>query len=231
MTYILKRKLGEDLVIDAGGRRVRLRFVAALADSLFQRELVMADTDFRALFPDREGFQVWLIDASKAPAARASALPAAIENSLADHGADVVAAPTRLAQFHAVENTYLTTFQTLGGFGLLIGTLGLGTVLLRNALERRRELALLGAVGFRRRDFVLMLAAESATLLFGGLLIGGAAAALAVAPTLADRGLRAPVSSAGLLLLALVLIAGLLSTLVAARVATRAPLVAALRSE
>ena len=30
----------------------------------------------------------------------------------------------RLAEFHAVENTYLSTFQTLGGLGLLVGTSG-----------------------------------------------------------------------------------------------------------
>jgi ABC-type antimicrobial peptide transport system permease subunit len=104
-------------------------------------------------------------------------------------------------------------------------------VLLRNALERRRELALLGAVGYRRRHFLLLLAAESASLLLAGLAVGGAAAALAVAPALYDSGARLPVSATGLVLLALVFVAGLLSTLVAARVATRAPLLQALRSE
>jgi ABC-type antimicrobial peptide transport system permease subunit len=228
MTYVLKRQLGDDIAIDVGGREVRLRLVAALADSLFQRELVMAEDQFRRLFPDREGYQVWLIDA---PAGTAPVLSDAIENALADHGADVVSTAARLAEFHRVENTYLSTFQTLGGLGLLLGTLGLGAVLLRNALERRRELALLGAVGYRRRHFLLMLAAESASLLLAGLAVGGAAAALAVAPALYDSGARLPVSATGLVLLALVFVAGLLSTLVAARVATRAPLLQALRSE
>jgi ABC-type lipoprotein release transport system permease subunit len=55
----------------------------------------------------------------------------------------------RLANFHRVENTYLSTFQMLGGLGLILGTLGMAAVLLRNVLERRRELALLRAVGLR----------------------------------------------------------------------------------
>ena len=67
-----------------------------------------------------------------------------------------------------MENTYLSTFQTLGGLGLLLGTVGLATVLLRNVLERRRELALLGAVGYRRRHFLLMVMAENALLLAAG---------------------------------------------------------------
>ena len=71
----------------------------------------------------------------------------------------------RLAEFHRVENTYLSTFQALGGLGLLLGTVGLGAVLLRNALERRRELALLEAVGYRRGHFLLMAVAENTLLL------------------------------------------------------------------
>ena len=47
----------------------------------------------------------------------------------------------RLAAFQEVQNTYLSIFQLLGGLGLLLGTVGLGMVVLRNALERRSELA------------------------------------------------------------------------------------------
>ena len=67
----------------------------------------------------------------------------------------------RLAEFHAVENTYLSTFQTLGGLGLLVGTVGLAAVLLRNVLERRRELALLArsAIGARHM-FAIVLRGE-----------------------------------------------------------------------
>jgi hypothetical protein len=48
---------------------------------------------------------------------------------------------------------------------------------------------------------------------------------------LADRGARVPVSTTGGVLLVLVFVAGLLSTVVAARLATRGPLLQALRSE
>ena len=78
-----------------------------------------------------------------------------IEDALTDFGADAIGTAERLAAFHRVENTYLSTFQTLGGLGLLLGTVGLATVLLRNALERRRELALLGAVGLPARPLRL----------------------------------------------------------------------------
>jgi ABC-type antimicrobial peptide transport system permease subunit len=102
---------------------------------------------------------------------------------------------------------------------------------MRNVLERRRELALLSAVGYRRRHFTMMLVAESGALVVAGLLVGALSATVAILPALVDRGGRVPLSTGGGLLLISVLIAGLLSTVLAARLATRAPLLQSLRSE
>ena len=151
MTYVLHRRLGETLVMTRGGRPITLRFVAALSDSIFQRELLMSQANFLRLFPDEEGFPFLLVDTDKAPVAT---VRSKIEDGLRDFGAVATSTADRLASFHRVENTYLSTFQTLGGLGLLLGTVGMATVLMRNMLERRRELALLGAVGYRRGDFL-----------------------------------------------------------------------------
>jgi ABC-type lipoprotein release transport system permease subunit len=228
MTYVLHRRLGEDIVIMRGDREIRLRLVASLRDSIFQGELLMSQANFQRLFPEQEGYHVLLADT---PPGRSADVSMTIENALTDSGADAVSTGERLAEFHRVENTYLSTFQTLGGLGLILGTLGLATVLLRNALERRRELALLGAVGYRRAHFTLMVAAENALLLAGGLLAGAASAVLAIAPAAIERGVRVPLSSTGALLLFAVFVAGLLSSLVAARAVTRAPLLESLRSD
>lgn len=228
MTYVLHRKLGEDIVITRGGREIRLRLVAALRDSIFQGELLMAEAHFRSLFPDQEGYQFLLVDA---PAGRSEQVATRIEDAMVDFGADATATVDKLAAFHKVENTYLSTFQTLGGLGLLFGTVGLATVLLRNVLERRRELALLAAVGFGRRHFLLMVVAENTLLLAGGLLTGAVCAALAIAPAVAERGGRVPLTTGGALLLFAVLVTGLLASVIATRSATRAPLLESLRSE
>ena len=228
MTYVLHRRLGEDIVIMRGDREIRLRLVAALRDSIFQGELLMSQANFQRLFPEQEGYHVLLADT---PQGRSAGVSMTIENALIDFGADAVGTAERLDEFHRVENTYLSTFQTLGGLGLILGTLGLAAVLFRNALERRRELALLGAVGYRRSHFTLMVAAENALLLAGGLVAGAASAALAIAPAAIDRGSRVPLSSTGALLLFAVFAAGLLSSLIAARAVTRAPLLESLRSD
>jgi putative ABC transport system permease protein len=228
MAYVLHKKLGDEIELPRGDAPIRLRLVAALRDSIFQGELLMSSSNFVRLFPEQQGYKVLL---AEAPAARVGETLKTVEEALSDLGADATTTSDRLAQFHQVENTYLSTFQTLGGLGLLLGTVGLATVLLRNVLERRKELALLGAIGYRRVHFLTMVVAENAVLLAGGLIIGAACAGLAIAPALAERGGRLPLTSGGLLLLFAVFITGLLSSVIAIRAATRAPLLSSLRSE
>ena len=228
MTYVLHKKLGEDIVLPRGDREIRLRLVAALSDSIFQGELLMAEQPFAKLFPDQQGYQVLLVSAGHETAAK---LTATIEDGMADLGARVTGTAERLAQFHRVENTYLSTFQTLGGLGLLLRTFGLATVLLRNVLERKRELALLGAIGFRRAHVMTMVMAENVLLLVAGLASGALSAALAIAPAVAERGSRLPFTSGSAVLMIAVLVTGLLSSVLAMRAATRMPLLASLRSE
>jgi ABC-type lipoprotein release transport system permease subunit len=227
MTYVLHRGLGDDIVIDAGGRPLRLRLVAALRDSVLQGELVMASSRFVPLFPGVQGYQRLLVQSEGA----AGELVDEIEDALANAGADAQPAAERLASFHRVENTYLSTFQTLGGLGLLLGTVGLGAVLMRNALERRRELALLGAVGYRRSHVLTIVLAENVLLLAAGIGTGALAAGLAIVPAIMERGGRIPLTTGGALLFGAIIAAGLLSSLVATRAATRGSLLTSLRSE
>jgi len=212
LAYVLHLKLGDTLRVERPGREpLGLRVVGALRDSLLQSELVMSETAFLRAFPDEGGYRFFLIDV---PEARAVAVASLLEARLGDLGLDASPAAERLARFHRVENTYLSTFQMLGALGLVLGTLGLATVLLRNVLERRRELALLRAVGFRESDVTRLVLAENVLLLLLGLGLGAGAALVAVAPALFERG--APVPLLGILgLLLAVFVTGLLASRVA----------------
>lgn len=228
LTYVLHLGLGDVFTLNrSGASPIRLRVVAALSDSIFQGEMLMSEQNFTRHFPDREGYRFFLIDA---PSDRVPALAARLEEQLADFGFDVTSTAERLASFHQVENTYLSTFQTLGGLGLVLGTLGLATVLLRNVLERRKELAVLRAIGYNSSHFTLMVLAENTLLLVTGLLFGTVCALLAIAPALLARGGGMPGFSLALLL-GLVLVSGLISSLAAVAAALRSPLLSALRAE
>ena len=219
ITYVLHRKVGD--IFDAGGVKVKL--VAALDDSIFQSEIIVSEKSFTRAFPDEQGFHYFLIDG---PASN----EAPLQDALSDYGFDVVSTPARLAAFHRVENTYLSTFQALGGLGLLLGTLGLGAVLLRNVMERRKELALLRAVGYRPEHLRTMVIAENVYLLIAGTLIGAVSAMVAILPAFLERGGHLPNPSLALLLLA-VPVAGIAASLIAVRIVARAPLRETLRAE
>jgi hypothetical protein len=219
ITYVLHHKVGD--VFDAGGVKVKL--VAALDDSIFQSELIVSEKNFTRVFPDEQGFRYFLIDGPPS-------IAAPLDDALSDYGFDVVATPERLAAYHRVENTYLSTFQALGGLGLLLGTLGLGAVLLRNVMERRKELALLRAVGYRPEHLRTMVIAENAYLLIAGTVIGAVSALVAILPAFLQRGGHLPNPSLALLLLAVPL-AGMAASLIAVRIVARAPLLETLHAE
>ena len=221
LNYVLHLKVGEDFVMD----QARLRVVAALSDSIFQGELIMSEKNFLRLFPSEQGYRYFLIDAPNG-----SDAATLLEDRLSDFGFDAQSTEERLASFHRVENTYLSTFQLLGGLGLALGTLGMAAVLLRNVLERRRELALMRAVGYNSSHFAVMVITENVLMLCLGLAVGFVCALLAIAPVLFERGGKGPNISLGLLLLA-ILVSGATASLVATIAALRSPLLPALRSE
>ncbi len=219
ITYVLHKKIGD--VIDVNGAKLNL--VAALDDSIFQSELIISEENFKRAFPSEQGYRVFLIDGPTSNGPK-------LEEALSDYGFDVTSTADRLAAYHRVENTYLSTFQTLGGLGLLLGTLGLAAVLLRNVVERRKELAVLRAVGYRPEDLSRMVIAENASLLLHGIVIGAVCAFIAIAPAFFARGGHLPNPSLALLLLA-VPAAGMAASLAAVRAISKAPLLETLRAE
>ena len=233
LAYAFHVAVGDDIVIDGpDGQPLKLRVMAALRDSVLQSELVMSDAQFTRWFPRHEGYRVFLI--GERPGADTPRTPDAIatqlEGQLSDFGFDAQSAEDRLASYHRVENTYLSTFQALGGLGLVLGTFGLGTVLLRNVLERRREMALLRATGYQRSHLVRAVVAESACLLGAGLAIGLICALVAIGPAYAERGEGLPIG-ATLGLLAAVAASGLVSTLLATRAVASVELLPSLKHE
>ncbi len=231
LQYALHAAVGDTMTIDTGGRSVVVRFVGALRDSVLQGQLVMAEERFVTLFPAAQGYQLFLIDDPDVKTSQqAEELAGILERELQPYGVDAIGTTRRLDEFHRVENTYLSTFQALGGLGLLLGTIGLATVMFRNVLERRRELALLRAVGYDRRRLSLMIVAEAAFLLIAGLVAGVVCAAVAIAPAWVAHSGSAP----GLELAALLVgicAAGIVSSVIATRAALAGRLLDALRAE
>jgi putative ABC transport system permease protein len=226
--YSLGKSLGDVLpYTDDRGNTFNIRIVAIMPISILQGSLVISERNFIERFPSSAGYRAFLIDT---PADKVDEVATELTHALRDNGVELTPAWRRLADFQAVENTYLAIFQALGGLGLALGSLGLGIVVLRNVIERRSELALMQALGFGRGELQRLMLSEHWLLIFLGLAIGVVAAVLAVLPALFAPGAHAPYAGLGLLLLALAG-GGLLWTWLAALAALRGPLLPALRNE
>ncbi|HWY76282.1 MAG TPA: FtsX-like permease family protein, partial [Verrucomicrobiae bacterium] len=225
--WALDKKIGDTVdYTDERGRPFKLRLVGALANSVLQGSLIIDEREFVKRFPGESGYRMFLIDA---PSNSVADVSATLTRSLQNAGLELTPTVDRLSAFNAVQNTYLSTFQVLGGLGLLLGSAGLGVVVLRNVQERRGEFGLLLAVGFRRQSLLWLVLSEHGALLGMGLAVGLVAAAIGVLPALLSPGSQIPYSSLTLTLGA-VLANSLLWTWLATRFALRGKLLDALRN-
>ena len=149
LQYVLHASLGDTMSIDVGAARpLVLRFVGALRDSVLQGEIVIGEDQFVRLFPGEQGFRFFLISAPDVKSTgEAATLAEVVERELEPFGVDAVSTTDRLDAFHRVENTYLSTFQALGGLGLLLGTFGAGD---GDVPQRARTASRAGAAAGRR---------------------------------------------------------------------------------
>ena len=201
------KKLGDTLdYIDEHGNAFKVKFVGQLADSILQGNLIIPESDFIKRFPSESGYRLFLIDG---PEAKTKEISDELNNAMEDHGFEWVRTTQRLGELNAVQNTYLKTFQVLGGLGLLLGSLGLGVVVMRNVQERKSELALLRAIGFGKNSIKRFVLIEYISLLIGGLLIGTIAAGLAVLPAMLSPTADVPYALLGLTLGGVLLLAGM----------------------
>jgi ABC-type lipoprotein release transport system permease subunit len=226
--WALKAKLGDTIDYEnERGRKFKIKLVGAIQNSILQGNLIISEKNFIEHFPNESGYRMFLIDA---PSNVAEEAGSDLTRALQDYGLQLTRTTDRLAAFNAVQNTYINTFQVLGGLGLLLGSFGLGVVVLRNVFERRAELALLQAVGFTPDRVRRLILGEHATLMAAGLMIGAAAAVIAVLPQLLQTHGALPLLSLAVTLLGVVVF-GLAATWFATSLALRGNLLESLRSE
>jgi len=207
------------------GGTFKIRIAGFLANSMLQGDLIISETQFVKQFPSASGYRVFLIDAN---ASAESPTHNAMNFALEDYGLQLTSTHSRLGDFNKVQNTYIQIFQMLGALALLLGSAGLGVVVLRNVLERRGELALLQAVGFRKRSLHWLVFNEHGWFLFMGIGFGLGCSFLATQPALMANSNPFDFSNGTL---AGIFISGLFWTWLATAIALRGKLLPALRSE
>ena len=212
---------------DSRGGKFQVKLAGLLAGSVLQGKMIIAERDFLQRFPDAPGYRFLLI---AAPPEKAKAVSEELSKQLEPRGLALQSAAGRLAEFNSVQNTYIGIFTVLGGLGVLLGTAGLGVLVARHVLERRGELGLMQALGFRQGALRSMILGEHVGLLLGGVLLGLVSAALAVWPNLKQGGNDLPVAFLARLIAGIIAF-GFAACALAAVVAVRGRLTEAIRRE
>ena len=228
-TYALHAKTGDLITYqNTANESFDVEIAAFLETSILQGNLIISEKHFTEQFPNSGGYRYFLLDCSDRE--KAGEIAAHLTRIFEGRGLEMRPASDRLNEFNAVQNTYLSIFSTLGGLGVLLGTIGLAIVVGRNVMERRGQLGLMQAIGFNRESLSKLILSEHWFLHLSGVLIGVAAALVAVLPKIINRGSDLP----WLLLIgikAAILIGGLIFCWLAAKLALRGKLIDSLRSE
>ena len=222
----LPATLGHTFSYDYDGTVVPFQIVGLLSNSVFQGRLLVDERRLAERFPHVSGYHQVFVKGVDGP----HEIQRLFEDRYADEGLDVRSCDDVLRELLAVQNTYLSTFQSLGGLGLLLGTIGLAAVQFRSILSRVRELALYHAVGFSPEQIQRQLMRENVWLLFQGVGVGTVAALTVVVPHMFFGEAALPWGTM-ITLIGLVAGVGLLASRVAAAIVRQWDTLASLRRD
>ncbi len=198
--WALGKSVGDKIeYTDRRGRAFKVQIVGIINDSVLQGGLVISEKDFRERF-GFEGYGLFLVDSQEGDTENLRIL---FGEDLREFGLEIMSSKERLAEFAAVENTYISMFQILGGLGLVLGSIGLGVVVLRNVLDRRSELAMLQAMGYKKAVLKKMVFYEHAGMVLAGLALGVVVALVAVSPQILAPGMEVPFLSLAVIVAAI----------------------------
>ncbi len=177
------------------GDTLRLKLIAGTTPSIFQGYVLISNQNFLKNYPSHSGTSVFLIDGKPE---NQQAISDELQSVFRDYGWEMQSTAARLVEFYSITNTYLSIFLALGALGLILGTIGLAVILARTLLERRREIALMQAVGFSTRPIFRIITNEYLFLLFAGVMMGFAAAVIATLPAFLSAGSDASLGTVAL---------------------------------
>ncbi len=205
--YGLGKKVGDELLYqNEKGDTLRLKLIAGTTPSIFQGYVIISNEHFLKNYPSNSGSYVFLIDGEPE---QDEAIGEELRSVFRDYGWEMESTAKRLVEFYSVTNTYLSIFLALGALGMILGTIGLAIILARTILERRREIALMQAIGFGTRQLFRLLVNEYLLLLVAGVLTGFVTAVVATLPSFISSNTDASLGTVALIT-AIILINGFL---------------------
>ena len=152
-------------------RMVRLRVIGVIEESaFFARTVVTGHETLQRIAPVELpylGYEIVLNDAS-----RAASIAAALEDEFVEHGMQASSLENLVREFTALNRTFNRIIQGFMGLGLVVGIAALGVIAARSVVERRVQIGILRAIGYRSGMVQLSFLIESSFIALLGIVVG-----------------------------------------------------------
>ncbi|MEY9211255.1 FtsX-like permease family protein [Thermobifida halotolerans] len=224
--------LGDPVPLRTAAGELSPTVVAIVADGGVMYGVVASVEDFERLFPDVPDTVAYVKAAEDASLKETTD---AIDAAVADHPTlQVSSAAETKSEFEEMLNQMFLAVLALLGLAIVIAVFGVANTMALSVLERRRESALLRALGLTRPQLRRMLAVEAVLISVTGGALGVALGLLFgwAAGSVTLRGLIFSPPTAEIAgLLAVTVLAGLLASVLPARRASRVSITAELADQ
>jgi ABC-type antimicrobial peptide transport system permease subunit len=167
--------------------------------------MFISGANMRLLYPTLSKYDTFLFNHAPGSAEKASTLAASLEASLSAYGFSARPVGELVSEFVAIDLAYVSMLQAMLASGLIIGTVGFSAKVGRETLERRYELGVMRALGFRRGTLAALALWENMLIFLLGFLL--ALAAAAASSLLFLGGLPGPVDTLAVLAILLGVVA------------------------
>jgi putative ABC transport system permease protein len=172
LVWIYEKELGSifDLVTESG-ETIELEVVAITESSILSGSFILSEENLDRLYPRSAEYHLFLFKL-KNDSDDANLVATSLEQELSELGLDTVTIEDRLLEDVRYEQSFMALFQVFLGLGLIIGIVGLGVITLRAIQERRWEIGMLRAIGFKRKMILKLFLTEIFFVVLIGITIG-----------------------------------------------------------
>jgi putative ABC transport system permease protein len=154
------------------GRTTRLTVIGVLKDTapLEMAGILSSQATYQAAFPGR--FRPTIHYFSLAPGVDAEDAATRLESAFLPNGMQAESIQTVLDDTLAANRTFNRLIQAFMGLGLIVGVAALGVISARAVVERRQQIGVLRAIGFRRGMVQAVFLIESSFIALTSIVVG-----------------------------------------------------------
>ncbi|MCK5560302.1 MAG: FtsX-like permease family protein, partial [Thermoplasmata archaeon] len=171
LVWIYEEELGSIFELEVeSGQEYELEVVGVADSSVLAGTFIMSEENLDKLYPISADYHLFLFKLKNS--GDESQIATDLEQELSVLGMDTITIQDRLLDDIQYEQSFMALFQVFLGLGLIVGIVGLGVITLRTIHERRWEIGVLRAIGFRRNQILKLFLTEIIFIVIIGILIG-----------------------------------------------------------